>query len=234
MAIAVTPISQGHDTDASTVTAGGTTTGGSGTVQVVFINMDPGVTVSSIADSKGNSYNQVGTPTVNGSARLAVYECVNGTGGSSHTVTVNFSGSAFAPVYHYEVTGAETSNPRDVNVAVNTDSTRTWDISSGTLAQANEALFAFIGNANGGNPVTYSESGGNGWTKSLTEVDGNTYWTGCTFYKIVSSTSSVTANLTDNIGNAAAALRIVSYKEASGGGGGSASPNFLTLVGVGA
>jgi len=215
MAIAAALIgTRGTTTTATVTTTAGTSTGGSGTIFQIFVSFDPGVTISSVTDSKSNTYSLVGT-VVTGRGKLARYRCVGGTGGASHTATVNFSGNAFAVAHLVEVTGAATSTPGDISTSA-VDTTSPYTISSGTLAQAAEVVIAAIESNTGVNGA-YSES--TGFTILSQESDFNNFWTSAVASLVVASTTGVTPSFTRSGDDDAfdAALVLDTFKEASGG-----------------
>jgi hypothetical protein len=215
MAIAATLIgARGTTATATVTTTGGTSTGGSGSIFQIYVSFDPGVTISSVADSKSNSYSLVGS-VVTGRAKLARYRCVGGTGGASHTATVNFSGNSFAVAHLIEVTGAATSSAADISTSA-VDTASPYTISSGTLAQAAEVVIAAIESGSGVNGA-YSES--TGFTILSQESDMESFWISAVASKVVASTSSVTPSFTRSGDDDAfdAALVIDSFKEAASG-----------------
>mgnify|MGYP000859794868 CR=1 FL=1 len=214
MAIAATLIgARGTTSTATVTTTGGTSTGGANSVFYLVVSYDPGVTVSTVADSKSNTYSLVGS-VVTGRGRLARYRCIGGTGGASHTATITFSGASFAVLSLVEVTGADVS-PVDISTSA-VDTTSPYTIASGTLAQAAEVVLAAI-ESNTGINGAYSES--SGFTILSQESDIGNFWTHAVAAKVVASTSSITASFTRSGDDDAfdAALVIDSFKEAASG-----------------
>ena len=214
MAIAAALIGARGTTATGTVTTtSGTSTGGTNSVFYLVVSYDPGVTVSTVGDSKSNTYSLVGS-VVTGRGRLARYRCIGGTGGASHTATITFSGNSFAVLSLVEVTGADAS-PADISTSV-VDTTSPYTLASGALAQANEVVLAAI-ESNTGDNGAYSES--SGFTILSQESDMGNFWTHAVASKVVASTSSVTASFTRSGDDDAfdAALVIDSFKEAASG-----------------
>jgi hypothetical protein len=209
MAIDANLVGEGTSLGSSVTTPAGTTTT-SGNTFVVVASFDPGETISSISDSKGNTYTLAAS--LQGSGRLAMYYCANGVGGSSHTATVNFSGTAFGTVHLIEVSGA-TSSPYDAgSLATGTDNTSPFTITSGSFAQpAGLALTAFENNQ--GSSGSYASSN---TTIVSQEPDVNTYWTSAVSKLALSSTSAVTPSFTRTNGSGTSALIVVGFKQRAG------------------
>lgn len=207
---------RGTSSGSSATTTAGTSTGGSGSIFLIFCSFDPSTTVSTVADSKSNTYSALGAQ-VTGQGRIRAYKCEGGTGGSSHTATVTFSGTAYPTVHLIEVTGAATSSPQDVYVTSNSDSTTPWTLASGTLAQAAEVLLYML-EQNSGTSGNYSVSGGIGSMLSQ-EPDVDNLWTSAVSKYVSSATTSQTQSWTrTNSANAASAQLVVSFKEAAAAG----------------
>ena len=114
-----------------------------GDLNIVAVGWYPGagVGVSSMTDSKGNSYALAVGPTVSsGNATESIYYAKNIAAAGANTVTVNFSGSvpeADIPILEYS--GLNTTNPLDV--AVGADGSGTVASSgSVTTTNANDLL----------------------------------------------------------------------------------------------
>ena len=215
MAIAVALIGTRGTSSGSTVTTGsGTSTGGSGNHGFLFVSFDPGVTISSISDSKSNTYTQLdSTRTADG--RSAVYWCENWTGGSSHTATVNFSGSAFPVAHLVEVTGALSSGAIDVQTGVTADSSYPITVNSGTLTQAANAVLMMCQD----NRTT----GGSGYASSSTltvisaENDVASFWTSGVGYAITAATTDVAYQIDRNAAPTNSGAHLIVVKEAASG-----------------
>lgn len=114
--VTATPITSVQDPTTTT----GITTSSSGSSFFVMFSSGSGSTVTDVTDSKLNTYVSLANVTdTNEGKKLWVYYAVNGTGGDSHTFTVNLSGNSLC-VTAIEVTGAATSSIIDV-------SNSTWD-----------------------------------------------------------------------------------------------------------
>lgn len=225
MAIAVALVgTRGTASGSSVVTGSGTSTGGSGNHGFVFVSFDPGVTVSSVTDSKSNTYAQLdSTRTADG--RSAVYWCENWTGGSSHTATVSFSGGAFATAHLVEVTGALSTGSIAVQTGVTADNAYPITVNSGTLAQAANAVLMMC--------QDNRTAGGSGYTSSSTltvissENDLASFWTSGVGYAITAATTDVAYQIDRNTAPTNSSAHLIVVKEAAGGA--SAARGLLTL-----
>ena len=143
-----------------------------GNMNVVVVGWnDTTRTVSTVTDSKGNTYTRaVGPTTLSGSLSQSIYYAKNifAAAAGSNTVTVTFSGAAaFADIRVLEYSGADLANPVDVTAgATGTSATA----NSGTVAttNANDLIF-------GASTVRSHNTGaGSGFTQRiLTSPDGD-------------------------------------------------------------
>ncbi len=208
---------RGKSSSNSVSTVAGTSTGGADSVFVLFVSFDPGVNISTVSDSKGNTYSLIGSVVTAGTAKLAAYKCEGGTGGASHTGSMTFSGTAYPTLHLVEVTGAALSSPLDIVVS-GSDSATPYTLASGTLGQAAEVVLAMCEINAVGNVGAYSVSGG--FTILSDEPDADNYWTSGVAAQVTSATTSVTASFTRLNGGATtlSGLLLVSFKEAAAGG----------------
>jgi len=216
----------------TTVTTSGVTTT-TGSTFTVSSTADFGVTINTPTDSKSNTYGALGTSQVDDTSalRMSVFYKENGTGGTGHTATVTYSGSTYPTVYFSEVSGAATASYDSGSLAAATDNNGSpHDVTSGTFAQANNAVLTWVA-CDGGGTRAYSCSG---FTVSQ-ETDGNNYWTGATGYKLVTATTAQLASWVDS--STRGLMKIVAFKEAAGGGPttttATAAAGVATVSGVG-
>lgn len=131
----------------------------SGNALVVF----GGGSITSISDSKGNTYSSfvtgVGT----------VYYCTNITGGSSHTVTVTTSGSQSGFTVQ-EWSGFLNSSPIDTIGTVSTPGSGTTYTSSSVTANYNNEVGILFVQANYQNTGRFPTIGTGGTTSNLSQV----------------------------------------------------------------
>ena len=114
-----------------------------GNLILVSFDFDSNATLSSVSDSLGNLFTEVGSQlTSPGGARSRVYFAKNIKGGPD-TVTVNLSAnSAWIEVYVSEYSGVDTVNPIDGQAGASGSST---SVSSGnaTTTVANDVIYSF-------------------------------------------------------------------------------------------
>lgn len=205
---------RGTSSGSSVTTTSGTSTGGSGNHGIIFVSFDASTSVSTVSDSKSNTYTQLGsTQTSADGTKLAIYYCLNWTGGTTHTATVTFSGSAYPVLHLVEVTGAATSSPFDVDV---TGTSHPFSIASGTLSQAAEVVFIFgAQNSSGNDSENYTSSSS---TILSQEPALSSFWTSGVAASITSATTTANYQLQKNSSSVTAAARVISVKEAGAGG----------------
>jgi len=138
-------------------------------------------TVSSVSDSRGNTYTQAGTTVTGTGLRQAIYYARNIVGGSN-TVTVGFNqAAAFADVRILEYSGLDPSSPLDVTAgAAGTSSSP--NSGAATTTAANELIFG-AGITSGG-----FTGAGTGFSSRIITADGD-----IAEDKVVSSTGSNSA-----------------------------------------
>jgi hypothetical protein len=163
-----------------------------GDLIVVGFDFDTSATPSSVSDSQGNTFTQVGTQlTSPGGDRSRVYYAKNITGGAD-TVTVNFSAdSSWIEIYLTEYSGVDQTNPIDAQAGAsgnagqvssgNATTTVVGDVIYGycvgdwacTVGSGFAARSTFndnlIEDETAGNPGTYAATGSanNGWTMQM-------------------------------------------------------------------
>lgn len=193
----------------------------SGNLIVVTITGYDGVggSVSSITDSKSNSYTKAYEGSDGNGGYTACFYSENITGGASHTVTVNCTGTIYGVASCIEVSGAATSSSVDVNTVDDTttiSASTSYSISSGSLAQADEIVFATFTKQENATITNPSSP----WTALYARDDWSNDHCGCAVYQIVSATDSVTSTWTFASTTVAQASGIISFKQAAAGGGG--------------
>jgi hypothetical protein len=138
-------------------------------------------TVSSVSDSRGNTYTQAGTTVTGTGLRQAIYYARNIAGGSN-TVTVGFNqAAAFVDVRILEYSGLDPTSPLDVTAgAAGTSSSP--NSGAATTTAANELIFG-AGITSGG-----FTGAGTGFSSRIITADGD-----IAEDKVVSSTGSNSA-----------------------------------------
>lgn len=207
MAIGISLLDRQTDdgpTDTNPIVTGAATST-DGAIFLVCVSYDGTINISSVTDSKSNTYNLVNTVTT-GDQKTSIYECIGGVGGASHTVTVTFATPADGVVHFLEITGGST---RDLTPTAVNDASSPFTLASGTLSQAAELLLSFCASDSSSNPATYACSG---WTVLSQEADGTTFWSSAVAYKIVAATTTQTASWTST-GAGDANVHLVTYRE---------------------
>jgi hypothetical protein len=158
------------------------TTGNLNVVAVMW--GDTTSTVSSVTDSKGNTYALALGPNRVTGLSSAIYYAKNIVGGSN-TVTVTFNQTVSYPnVNVLEYSGLDTTNPLDVSAAA-TGSGTTANSGSATTTSANELIVG------AGNPMSVFTGAGSGFSSRIINAYG-----GISEDKIVSSTGTYNATAT--------------------------------------
>ena len=172
-------------------------------------------TVSSVTDSRGNSYALAVGPTKATGLSSAIYYARNIAGGSN-TVTVKFNQSAAYPnVNVLEYSGLDTVNPLDVSASA-TGSGTTANSGTATTRSANELIVG------AGNPSSGFTGAGSGFSSRLINGYG-----GISEDRVVSSTGSYNATATLTSGTWV--MQMVAFR---GSGQGSGSNPAPTVTGI--
>lgn len=211
------------DNTGNATTTASRTSQATGSNFYIAISYPSGETLTSVTDSKSNTYTQIDTLTDAGNAYIiAVYKSENGTGGASHTATLTLGATARKVIYFWEVTGAATSSSVDQHAIVK-DTSSPFD-QTVTTTQAAEIVYSFVrsGDIVG---VTFTPNGSFSTLDSESSVSASQL-----AYRAVSSTGTYGPAFTAS-GGSNAQVATFSVKEA-GGGGGTAFRGTL-LLGVG-
>ena len=160
---------------------------------------DTTASVTSVTDSRGNSYALAQGPTRVTGLSSAIYYAKNIAAGSN-TVTINFSPSAAFPnVNVLEYSGLSTTSPLDVAVGA-TGTGTTANSGSATTTSASELIFG------AGNPTSAFTAAGSGFNNRLINSYG-----GIAEDKIVSSTGSY--NATATLSSGTWVMQMVGFKQ---------------------
>lgn len=216
MALAVSLKGSRASSTNTVTTSSGTTTGGANTVFAVCIAWDASTSISSVTDSKSNTYTARGSTQADGNGgNLRWYTSSAGTGGSSHTVTVNFSGSAFPSVSFYEITGADTT----IQQATQTQDSggQPFTITSGALVAGNWVMLAACSNNTGSTGAYSANASTPTFTLLHTEGDVSNYWTHGVSDSISSGTGAVTPSFNrSGTAGGTSGMSLIAYQESSG------------------
>ena len=132
-----------------------------GNLNVVAVGWnDTTSTVSSVTDSKGNTYTRAAGPTTGTALTQSIYYAQNIAAGSN-TVTVTFNKAASSPdVRVLEYSGADTTNPLDVTAGAS-GTGLTGNSGTATTTSANELVFG------AGMTFDIYNAAGNGFTSRV-------------------------------------------------------------------
>jgi len=187
-------------------------------------------TTSSITDSAGNSYAQIGPTASHGGAQnitnVWLY-CASGIAtGSNFTVTAHLTdtgSSGDSDIYIAEYSGVTCGVDQSATGSLTSGTaTALLQTSSVTTTNANDLLVA-IGSASAGNAAT----AGSGYTLRQND-DGGTAEYGGLEDQIVSATGSYSGSMTVAVTTTDWAMVMVALKGASGGGGGAPTITSFT------
>jgi hypothetical protein len=161
-----------------------------GNLNVVAVGWGDTVSaISSVTDTKGNTYTRAVGPTSNTGLQQSIYYAKNIAAGSN-TVTVKFNQAAAYPdVRILEYSGLDTSSPLDVTAAAAGNGTSASS-GSATTTSANELIFG-AGTTTG----TAFTAAGSGFSKRIVNIYGS-----LAEDKIVSSAGSNAAGATNSGG----------------------------------
>lgn len=227
MAIALGSHAVNHTTSAATsLSTSGVSTTASGSTFVIGVRGGGG-NLTGVTDNKSNSYTQIGTTQIFNSY-TSLWYCSNGNGGAGHTATANYSASGTHIIFFAEITGAAASS-FDQYAEEGEGSGQPHAVTTGTLSQADELVISLYGNGSTvTNEVYVCSTGYTDIDQVGDATDGSPL--GALAYKIVASTSAVTASWVDTVyGGSGHELITATFKE----GTASASPKRALLLGVG-
>jgi hypothetical protein len=211
---------------------GSSVTGGN-TLLVFCWLYNPGVTVTSVTDTAGNTYTKDAQvqDSVGGSthADCEVWRSSNVTGGSSFKVTINATGSAYISGTACEVSGLTNSGPLDGSGSTSGATSLTTSQGTGNFSttNANDLIVASLSCSGIPNGTLSDPSG---YTSIGNLQDGGTNEDGSAVYKIVSATLTNENPSFSWSGGAYASAIGLAYKASAGGG---VSAHLLPVLGVG-
>jgi len=164
-----------------------------GDIVVVGFDFDPPATLSSVSDSQGNPFTQVGSQLASpGGGRSQVYYAKNITGGAE-TVTITLSASSsFIEVYLAEYSGVDSLNPIDAQAGARGNAAGPVSSGNATTTTAGDLIYGYclgqwacaagsgftalqtlngnlIEDMTAGSPGSYAATGSatNGWTMQM-------------------------------------------------------------------
>lgn len=212
MAITVGLTAKGSTAGATSVTTNSVTTAASGSTFYIALVYD-GASFTSVTDSKGNTYTQMGTETgINASnAKCRTYRCENGVGGSGHTFTVT-TASGFITVVAIELLGSTVVS--EGTPALVQDNASPYASPSITTGVTNCMLVSTIFGDSGSNPATANES--TGFSLAAQEADGSQFWIAAVFTRSVASAGTYNSSFTQT-GTTNSVVSIAAFKETGAG-----------------
>ncbi len=220
--IAVGQTSKGATNFTGTATTAAVTTGAAGSTFYVGV-VQSGATAATInvTDSKGNVYTAIGTPVGDNNNRwLTRYRCVNGVGGSGHTVTAaETSATNGMTVFLIEILGAAASAPLDQS-NTNAAGFVAPPMSSGSITLApgatGELAISLYQSEYSNAAVPFAEA--NGFTIQQSETNGTSVNGAAIATKIITAAGAVNASWSDGTGGNFMSGVIDSFKGATSSG----------------
>ena len=216
MAIAISLLGSG--TTGGSPTSAGTST--SGARLAVCVSWDAGQTITSVVDSKGNSYSAVGTAQADGNGGLLQwYFSAGGSTGSSHTATVSFSGSAFPVFSLYQITdGASVAHSGSAQ-GQDTGG-QPFVLTSGTMPSGNWGALAACSNNTGSDGAYTANASTPTFTLLFSEGTVSADWTQGVSATTSSGTGAVTPSFNrSGTSGGTTGMAILVVEESTGGGG---------------
>lgn len=230
MTISVGVTAVGSGGGGTATTSGGTTNASGSTFYAVVIIKNSTAVAMNLSDAWGNTYTQIGSTVSDSSSRwLSRYQCVNGVGGSGHTLTATESvGTDAVTVYFVEIVGGATITPLDQsNTYGNSFAGNPTNSGSITLTPSanSELLISTYVTEKFAAGLSYTEA--NGFTVQALVADGTT-GNSCASAigtQVVASPGSYSASWTCSSGGSSVIAVIDSFQGGGGGGGGGAIQN---------
>ena len=188
-----------------------------GNLNIVAVGWnDTTSTVSSVSDSRGNTYSQAGTTISGTGLRQAIYYAKNIAGGSN-TVTVVFNqAAAYVDVRILEYSGLDTSSPLDVTAGA-AGSSSSPNSGAATTSSSNELIFGA-----GMTAGTYSAAGTGFTLRIITTPDRD-----LAEDQLGSSAGSYSASAAST--SSPWVMQMATFK-ASGQGGGNPAPTVTSIT----
>jgi len=208
----------------NTITSDSATTTNGTSKFLIAVNWDAGTTITGgvPSDSKSNTWVAVGAErTVNG-GKQRWFITTTKLGGSSHTITVAFSGTAYPTISCFEITSAGA-----VDIATDSEDTGGMPITmaSGTFASQPQVLLALVSNFTGTDGAYTVNATTPTGTLMTSQSDLTNYWAHGTAKYAITSTSSFSPSMSrTNSAGASSNIHLVSIIEDLGGGGGGSTP----------
>ena len=216
--MAVTWTLLGSGTTGGSPTSSGTST--SGARFAVAVAWDAGQTITSVVDSKGNSYSAVGTPQADGQGGLCQwYFSAGGSAGASHTATVSFSGSAFPSISFYQITDGA-SSAHSGSAQGQDSGGQPFVLTSGTMPSGNWSAGAICSNNTGSDGAYSANASTPTFTLLHSEGTVSSFWTHGVSWTSSSGTGAVTPSFNrSGTAGSTSGMAILVIEESIAGGG---------------
>ena len=189
-----------------------------GNLNIVVVGWnDTSSAVSSVVDSRGNTYTRAVGPTAGSGLQQSIYYAKNIAAGSN-TVTATFNKAATLPdIRILEYSGLSTSNPLDVTASA-TGSGQSANSGSASTTSSNELIFGA-----GTTAGTFSVAGPGFTTVMFTPDSDNAE------QMLVSSTGSYSASASLTY-SAAWVMQMATFRATGGGGTGNPAPTVNSIT----
>lgn len=202
----------------NTITSDSATTTNGTSKFLIGVTWDAGVTITGgvPSDSKGNTWVAVGAErTVNG-GKQRWFITTTKLGGSSHTITVAFSGTAYPTISPFEITDAGA-----VDVATDSEDTggMPMTMASGAFASQPQVMLMLASNYTGSDGAYTVNATTPAGTLMTSQSDMTNYWAHGTAKYAITSTSSFSPSMSrTNSGGGSSNVHLVSIQEAVSSG----------------
>lgn len=183
----------GANTGGTTLVTSAISTTSGRTIDIVVV-WSSGSTFTSITDSAGNTWTQIGSEVSFSSAIARRYRAENITGSASHTFTLTLGSATLKSMFVVEVAGATASSFDQQASQLDASSPFTSGLTA-TTAQANEDIVeACLGTSSSAtDTTTFTNSG----VTELQEIqDASQFWNGAVGLRSVTATGTYSADAT--------------------------------------
>lgn len=196
---------------------------------------DP-ITVVSVTDNKANTYvprsGASDDPGFGGDILLSGFECINGTGGSGHIITVTLSEQATTNLWFIEVLGADTTSPdAGQNATSGGAGPGTTATGPSITTITNDVIVLSVLATYGFNTstVTITDDSANGWAILDSNLTGAVSRHGASSYVIKATTGTYNDTYTMSASDGYSIIT-VAYKAAGSGTGVSITGQSMTFT----
>lgn len=200
----------------TTVTTAAQTTATSGSALYIAVDFQPSQSFTSVTDSKGNTWTQIGAEVADGSNIVATrrYRCANATGGTNHTFTLTCANSGVCGIAFVEMTTTNGNGVTFDQQAAQADTVTAFVSPNVTTTVADEMLLSMFTAQGGGG--TYNHTAGNSFTLIDEITDGASHFPIATSYRVVTATGTYNASWTTSFIPDDTVVSIETFSEAAG------------------